>query len=389
MKAEIFRHRWGLFILASLLVTAMITPVAQSAFALRFQIRPQFTHQSSCEQDSDADGIVDCEEDLNGNGVLDACGEDANGDAAFESDGCETDAHDADTDDDALLDGEEGDRDGDGKLGPDESDPLDADTDGDGVSDGDEARKGTQRNMCDTDGDGLSDGVEMGRIQPDERKGCHGLQPAGTNFHNPYALDPLNPDSDADGLLDGEEDLNGNGWLDPDETDPSVADTDRDNLDDGVEVLGDFDGDGIPDFDFRMIQGEGDCRPPASIDDVDCDGVPNARDDDSDNDGCPDEQEGSWVDINTNGIPDVFDNEAKSCPETATNTGSTSTGSQSETDDDGGSSSSFPMHVTDGAACVLVSGGVPNRFNADIPLFVLCLVGMFFFGWRRVDCRLR
>lgn len=350
MTASSTNPRRLLFAGALCAVWIALGPLAACpADAFGVHLKPQV----GCEVDSDADGIVDCEEDVNGNGALDECTEDVGGDGAFDANDCETDPSNPDTDGDGLLDGEEGDRDGDGDLGPDESHPLIFDTDGDGVSDGDEARGGTKRNTCDTDGDGLSDGVETGRIAPDEVNGCHGLQPAGTNYHNPYAMDALNPDSDGDGLADGEEDLNGNGWLDPDETDPSVTDTDRDGLEDGVEALADFDGDGIPDFDFLTVQGEGDCRPPLSRADIDCDGVPNARDDDSDNDGCPDEQEGRWVDTNANGIPDVFDNEAKSCPEPAVGTGGGSAGGQDQGDDAPSASSSFPLHATDGAACSL------------------------------------
>ena len=44
------------------------------------------------------------------------------------------------------------------------------------------------------------------------------------------------PDDDNDGLLDIEEDVNGNGIVDPGETDPLNADTDGDGTDDGYEV---------------------------------------------------------------------------------------------------------------------------------------------------------
>jgi len=44
------------------------------------------------------------------------------------------------------------------------------------------------------------------------------------------------PDSDADGLLDGEEDLNQDGFVDPDETSPCEPDSDFDGMDDGWEV---------------------------------------------------------------------------------------------------------------------------------------------------------
>lgn len=331
----VLRLAWALA--ALMLVLSTVPAIPGTAHGIEFRpIKPI----GDCELDSDDDGLTDCEEDLDQDGV-------------FEPEEGETDAQNADTDGDGIIDGEEGDRDGDGELGPDESDPLLSDTDGDGISDGDEARGGTMRNTCDTDGDGLSDGVEVGAIQPEETGGCHGLQAAGTNYHNPYAMDPLNPDSDADGLTDGEEDMNGNGWVDPDETDPSIMDTDRDGLEDGVEALGDFDGDGIPDFDYTLVQGEGDCMPPDGMSDLDCDGVPNARDDDSDNDGCPDAQEGGWLDQNANGIPDVFDNEAKICPEPVTDIGGGGVapgdaGTQTGLGDD------FPTHFSDGAACSLL-----------------------------------
>ena len=48
--------------------------------------------------------------------------------------------------------------------------------------------------------------------------------------------DPDDADSDDDGLLDGEEDWNRNGILDPGETDPSNPDTDNDGLQDGTEI---------------------------------------------------------------------------------------------------------------------------------------------------------
>jgi Ca-activated chloride channel family protein len=56
----------------------------------------------------------------------------------------------------------------------------------------------------DQDGDALPDSVETGGENP---------------------TDPLNPDTDGDGLEDGEEDLNRNGRLDPGETDPNQPDS--------------------------------------------------------------------------------------------------------------------------------------------------------------------
>lgn len=278
-------------------------------------------------RDSDRDGIKDGEEDWNLNGrrdgaveeraelskaysysnptggtVLDIC-------KGFQDGWLETDPTNPDSDGDGLKDGDEGTVKSDEEvLGKDESSPLECDTDDDGVPDGMEKRVGTLVNWCDSDDDGLADGIELGIVHPKSGSpGCAGLQAAGTNMRLPTALDPLNPDSDGDGLEDGVEDINHNGWVDGSESDPSVQDTDGDGVFDGVEVTGDFDGDGLPDFDMRLAANGKGCSPPSSMADLDCDGIPNARDEDSDNDGTPDAVEGGWIDNDGNGIPDMYD----------------------------------------------------------------------------------
>lgn len=67
-------------------------------------------------------------------------------------------------------------------------------------------------------------------------------------------LDPHNPDSDGDGLTDGEEDADANCAITPGETDPRTPDTDGDGVNDKEErdnstnpLSSDTDGDGIPD----------------------------------------------------------------------------------------------------------------------------------------------
>jgi outer membrane protein OmpA-like peptidoglycan-associated protein len=103
-----------------------------------------------------------------------------------------------------------------------------SDHDNDGLTKREEQELGTDPNNPDTDGDGLMDGEEV----------------------NKYFTDPLNPDTDGDGLKDGEEVHNYN-------TDPNKADTDGDGLNDGDEVLkyntdplkADTDGDGLNDGD--------------------------------------------------------------------------------------------------------------------------------------------
>ncbi len=125
------------------------------------------------------------------------------------------------------------------------------DDDNDGLTNGQERRLGTDPLNPDTDGDGLSDGDEV-------RK---------------YHTNPLRADTDGDGLTDGEEvlkyhtdptkyDTDGDGLSDGDEvlkyhTDPLKPDTDGDGLTDGDEVLRyhtdplkvDTDGDGLSDRD--------------------------------------------------------------------------------------------------------------------------------------------
>lgn len=48
--------------------------------------------------------------------------------------------------------------------------------------------------------------------------------------------DPTLADTDGDGLVDGVEDANGNGLVDPGETDPRLEDTDGDGVSDGIEA---------------------------------------------------------------------------------------------------------------------------------------------------------
>lgn len=71
-----------------------------------------------------------------------------------------------------------------------------------------------QQPAPDRDGDGLPDETELAGANP---------------------TDPEDPDTDDDGLLDGEEDLNRNGQLDEGETDPNRADSDGDGAPDGAE----------------------------------------------------------------------------------------------------------------------------------------------------------
>ncbi len=81
------------------------------------------------------------------------------------------------------------------------------DADKDGIADSHEQELGTNPNNPDTDRDGLTDGEEVAQ----------------------YHTNPLNPDSDGDGLSDGDEIKI---W----HTDPLNPDTDHDGYPDGTEV---------------------------------------------------------------------------------------------------------------------------------------------------------
>ena len=123
------------------------------------------------------------------------------------------------------------------------------DQDSDGLTDYEEGQLQTDPLNEDTDGDGLSDGSEV----------------------NSFGTDPLLADTDSDGLNDSEE-------FSVYSTDPLVPDTDGDQLSDGEEVLvhgtnpgvPDTDGDGLTDFEEVTIYGTNPLEP-----DTDQDGLPD------------------------------------------------------------------------------------------------------------------
>jgi outer membrane protein OmpA-like peptidoglycan-associated protein len=124
-----------------------------------------------------------------------------------------------------------------------------SDRDGDGLSDTFEESIGTDPLNPDTDGDGLPD---------DEEYEIYGTDPLKTDTDDDRLTDaeeiakktdPRNPDTDGDGLTEGEEFAHG--------TDPFAVDSDQDGLNDGEEVhlwhsdplRSDSDADGISDLD--------------------------------------------------------------------------------------------------------------------------------------------
>ena len=225
----------------------------------------------SSTEDSDGDGSPDQFDATNGDPCAPStqagpCDQDQDGLTNAEETGLGTDPTDADSDDDGVLDGQE---------------PMPgADSDNDGIIDALDP---------DSDNDGSFDGTEMGLGcgHPDTDAGAGHCAPDADNGET--TTDPTSPDTDGDGILDGSEDWNGNGTVDPGETDPTngegpdgvVVDSDGDGLSDGFEQVqgsnptdADSDDDGVLDG-YELN---------ASLD-TDGDGLINMLDPDSDDDG--------------------------------------------------------------------------------------------------------
>ncbi|MEZ4297208.1 MAG: MYXO-CTERM sorting domain-containing protein [Polyangiaceae bacterium] len=207
--------------------------------------------------DQDCDGVAD-------NGCVDS-----DGDGLFDDQeiAIGSDPNDADSDDDGVLDGDEPsfaeDSDGDGTINV-----LDPDSDNDGLFDGTEL--GLDCSDPATD-------LSAGQCVPDADMGT-------------TVTDPLDPDTDNGGVSDGAEDTNLNGAIDIGETDPTaghgaddgtVVDSDGDGLGDLVEIFLGTDPLDADSDDDGVIDG---LEPNPSAD-TDGDGVINALDPDSDNDG--------------------------------------------------------------------------------------------------------
>ncbi|MDM8528334.1 PKD domain-containing protein, partial [Anaerolineales bacterium HSG24] len=231
------------------------------------------------------------------------------------------------------------------------------DTDSDGASDVLEINVGTNPENPDSDEDGVLDGPEiMAGLDPhvtdSDGDGIPDITEVGSDPNNPLdsdddgTIDALDDDADGDGILDSVEGVNdidkdgkpnyldeeSDGDILPDKvevetyhTDPTKPDTDFDGLSDGQEVNAgtkpledDSDGDGISD----KVEVGGDSMQPT---DTDEDGTIDALDTDSDNDTIfdkdeydPDQNYSTEGDLCTNlvfdldedGLPNCQDNDA-------------------------------------------------------------------------------
>lgn len=208
-------------------------------------------------------------------------------------------APDVDDDGDGIFNLDEGNGDPDG-----DSDPnyLDLDSDGDGLPDETEG-------SADPDGDGVPNYLDLDL----DGDGALDQWETENNF------DPYNPE-------DGAEDADGDGLTNADEstlgTDPRDPDTDNDGVSDGEEFDGDTDGDG--DINALDPDDDGDGVPTAdedsngngnlTDDDADGDGIPNYLDADDDGNGVPTADEDSNGngnpaddDADGDGVPDYLD----------------------------------------------------------------------------------
>ncbi|MDC3330488.1 BspA family leucine-rich repeat surface protein, partial [Flavobacteriaceae bacterium] len=361
--------------------------------------------------DTDGDGVSDKNDseplnpnvglDTDGDGIPDATDPDDDNDGvrdqndAFPRDPNET----LDYDGDGIGDNSDPDDDNDGyddvvenQDGTDPKDALDypKDPDGDGLTNNQEEALGTDPANPDTDGDGISDKFDPEPLDGDLTTDTDGdgiidlLDPdddndgyddlleleLGTDSKNPaefpadqdgdllpdikeeeLGTDPTNPDTDGDGVADGEDDFP----LDAN----SSLDTDGDGIAD--ENDSDDDNDGVPDAIDRFP-----LDPTESID-TDSDGIGDNADPDDDNDGYSDLTEGLGGSDpkNPSSIPGDRDNDRLSDPEEVI-VGTDP--NDPDTDDDGFNDGEDPDPIdpTNQISADDFDGdGIPNEFDPD------------------------
>ena len=190
------------------------------------------------KEDFDGDGLTNLQELENGTNLLESDTDKDGTNDAFE-------VYYEDHDGNGIANGWEYEYD----FDPFDSADTIIDTDGDGLTTLQEYQYGTDPTTPDTDGDGISDGVEINtqlsnkitgtvtyynlNLDPldasDKGGDINGDGIVENNYIYLYGTDPMNPDTDGDGLKDGDEFKN--------YTNPLMNDTDGDGLTDGMEIL--------------------------------------------------------------------------------------------------------------------------------------------------------
>lgn len=278
------------------------------------------------------------------------------------------------------------------------SNPLSPDSDGDGLPDGLEVGWRVAANpptnpSADTDGDGFPNFI--GDLDPpfyntlDNFGSVPGVNSASEGGDRARQLvgsttDPSNPDSDSDGLPDGIEDTNRNGWVDGDgetidptwnpwlarnwpngvqdpgetwtETDPNNADSDGDGLPDGFGEDRDFNG---------LISG--DTNGNRTYDAGEAWTETNPLDADTDGDGLPD----GWE---TNNGLDALDNGTDNLTTSAAGDGDPNMGADGDPDGDGFTNAQELVNQTRPlvddnlpplpANSIVIGPGTPETFGA-------------------------
>lgn len=169
---------------------------------------------------------------------------------------------------------------------------LGIDPDGDGLYSSEEAENGTDPLDPDSDRDGLTDGEEVNFYGTSAIDADHDDDGIEDGDEVDRGLNPHNDDENNNGVVDGDDDDDGDGLVNADEvlagTLMDVADSDGDFLDDGFEVTNGLDSLLADEDDDGVIDGD---------DDFDNDQLTNLEEQalgtdlnlfDSDNDGLPD-----------------------------------------------------------------------------------------------------
>lgn len=183
---------------------------------------------NASDDDTNNDGVEDGDEDIDGDGLTNENEREAHANLL-----------DPDTDNDGTFDGVD-DRDQDGISNADEGDSIDEDGDTAGVND-----------LTDDNHDGVNDAKQD--FDCDGVRNANELQAASANSDHQGVGDAAD-DSDQDGIDNGTEVTEpADDVLDPDSNDDGVEDGDADANDDGIQ---DGNDDGHPDDDG---QDDGDC----------------------------------------------------------------------------------------------------------------------------------